>query len=133
MVSYVRGRSRRLPDDEIVRLYVSGLDSATVAFRAGCDSTTVLDIVRAAGGTVRKPGGKRKPNAHKITDAEIRERYLLGHSGPEIADAAECAVSSIYNILQRNGVPRRNTNEMTRAANDVARTKRLRGRPAFPE
>jgi hypothetical protein len=48
--SYSRGHptQRRLPDEEILRLYVEEkLDSSTIGIRAECTSTTVLEIVRA--------------------------------------------------------------------------------------
>jgi hypothetical protein len=126
MVSYVRGRRRILSDAEIVRLYLAGDDSGTVGLLAGCDPTTVLTLVRCAGGTVRKPGGCRKPDLYKLADAEICRRYQSGISGPEIADAADCAVSSIYSVLRRYGVERRDARQIARAASAVARGKRLR-------
>jgi uncharacterized protein (DUF433 family) len=133
MVSYIRGRRRRLSDEEIVALYVGGLDSGTIAIQAGCDATTVLDLVRKAGGTVRPTGGRARIDRHRITDAEICRRYRDGQSGPMIADAAACNASSVYNILRRYNVPLRDSRQVTRAANAAARNQRLRGRPAYPE
>jgi AraC-like DNA-binding protein len=106
MPSYATGRLRRkLPDAEIVRLYVEEkLDSDTIGARAGCSSTTVLDLVRAAGGTVRKPGAPRQRAVLLIPDAEIIRRYRAGDSGPLIAYAAGCTPSTVYRILKDHGI-----------------------------
>lgn len=105
MVSYVRGRSsRRLSDDEIIKLYVEeGHDAESIAFDAGCSGTTVLTIVRAAGHTVRK-GGRGVPRKRLITDSEIIRRYRDGQSGPLLADAAGCTAGTIYRLLRQYGV-----------------------------
>lgn len=126
MVSYIRGRTQRtLPDEEIVALYAGGLDSDTIAARANCNATTVLDLVRRAGETVRRPGGRPRPDSHRLSDAEICERYRKGQNGPDIADAAGCATSSIYNILKRNGIPRRDAANAARANAAASRARRL--------
>lgn len=116
MVSYISGRTRRtLSDADIVRLYVEGLDSDTIGARANCTATTVLDLVRKAGEIVRSSGGPRKPDRHRLTDAEICARYRRGDSGPTIADAAACSASAIYHILRRNNVPVRSRADVLRA------------------
>lgn len=130
MVSYVRTQ-RLLSDAEIVALYLGGLDSDTIGARAGCHSTTVLNLVRAAGHKPRKPGGVRKADAFLIPDAEICRRYQQGQSGPELADAAGCSTGSIYNVLRRNGVEPREVRETSRTT--LAKRKlKLRGRPMPP-
>jgi DNA-binding CsgD family transcriptional regulator len=98
-------RRRTLPDDEIVRLYVEGLDSDTVGARANCSCGTVLDLVRAAGQQVRRPGGR--PHNLKVSEDEVCRRYLAGDSGPAIASAIGCTPSAIYHVLKRRGVERR--------------------------
>lgn len=122
MVSYVRGRTARtMSDAEIVELYLSGLDSSTVGARASCDSTTVLDLVRKAGGTVRGRGGRLGPLP--LTDAAICQMYRDGMAGPMIADKAACASSTIYQILRKAGVrcrPSASTRSAT-AASALAR------------
>jgi len=130
MVSYVRRRSttgRTLSDAEIVARYVAGATSGTIAFYANCDSTTVLDIVRAAGETVRRRGGRPCEDTRTLSDAEICQRYRDGLNGPEIARAATCALSSVYNILRRNNVERREPGEASRVN---ALAARLRDRSA---
>lgn len=105
MPSYVRGRRRRaLPDEEIIRLYIEeNLDSDTIAFAAQCSSTTVLDIVRAAGHPVRRPG-RGAPRHRHVSDDEIIARYRSGQDGPRLAALAGCTPGTIYRLLRRHGV-----------------------------
>ena len=52
MPSYVRGRptQRLISDQGILRLYLEEeLDGDTISYRAGCSSTTVLEIIRKLG------------------------------------------------------------------------------------
>ena len=73
MPSYVRGRppQRPISDEEILRLYVEEkLDGDTISYRAGCSSTTVLDIVRKLDGVVR---GRGRGSERKTLK---RERHL---------------------------------------------------------
>jgi DNA-binding CsgD family transcriptional regulator len=105
--SYPRGypAQRRLPDEEILRLYVEEkLDSSTIGIRAECTSTTVLEIVRALGGVVRGPGGRGDRGPLKLTDAEIIRRYNDGASGKALAKQAGCSYSTLYGLLHRHGV-----------------------------
>jgi hypothetical protein len=118
-----------LPDEQIVTLYASGLDSETVAGRAGCSGKTVLDIVRAAGHPVRRPGaGSGRPLA--LTPEQIIARYEAGESGVRLADAAGCVPSTIYNILRHHNVTLRDRNPG--AATLRARAAR-RARQALPD
>ena len=104
MPSYVRGRERRrLTDEQIIALYVGGMDADTIGFRAGCSGTTVLNIVRKAGHPIRQ-AGRGAPRHRNISDEEIISRYRDGQSGPAIADAAGCSASGVYHVLRRNGV-----------------------------
>lgn len=104
MTSYTR-RRRTLPDEEIVKLYVDERqDSETIAFRAGCSSSTVLAIVRAAGHEVRRPGSPPPLKPRMISDAEIIRRYRDGQAGPRIADAAGCTPATVYRILRDHDV-----------------------------
>jgi hypothetical protein len=106
MVSYTAGTLRRkLSDADIVRLYLDeGLDSDTVGAAAGCSGTKVLQLVRAAGGQVRRVGGPRRVSPLKLDADEIIRRYRAGESGPQIARIADCATSSVYHVLRSNGV-----------------------------
>jgi DNA-binding CsgD family transcriptional regulator len=105
--SYPRGHptQRRLPDEEILRLYVEEkLDSSTIGIRTECTSRTVLKIVRALGGVVRGPGGRGDRGPLKLTDAEIIQRYKDGASGKALAKQAGCSHSTLYGLLHRHGV-----------------------------
>jgi 3,4-dihydroxy-2-butanone 4-phosphate synthase len=117
VVSYQRGvpKVRLLPDDQIVEMYLSGVDSDTVGNRAGCAAKIVLQLVRAAGGAVRRPG---LGAGHKLQlpESEIVQRYGAGESGVRLADAAGCCPASIYSILRKHGVPVRDRNPAAAAA-----------------
>lgn len=111
MPSFLYGLSgrRRLPDAEIVRLYLEeDLDGDAVGLRAGCSSTTVLALVKDAGGVVRGRAGRPASYARGLSDAEICHRYRIGESGHEVARAARCTSTTVYQVLDRYGVPRRN-------------------------
>jgi hypothetical protein len=125
VVSYQRGvpKVRLLPDDQIVSMYLSGVDSDTVGNRAGCAAKIVLQLVRAAGGTVRRPGlgaGRQL----KLPESEIVQRYRAGESGVKVADAAGCCPASIYSILRKHGVPVRDRNPAAAAAKAQAARRR---------
>lgn len=126
MPSYRRGRpaSRLIPDSEICRLYASGLDADSIGCRAGCCGTTVLQIVRSLGGTVRPPGSNPgKPL--KLSAEVIVKRYMAGESGPMIAADAGCVASTIYRVLRHHGIAMRDTGPRTasQAATHARKTK----------
>lgn len=103
MPSYVRGEGRRtLADDEIIRLYLSGIDSDTIGYRANCSGTTVIALVRAAGHEIRKKGGRR--HSLSLSDEAIARKYKGGETGPQIAREIGCTPSSIYHALRRLNV-----------------------------
>jgi transposase len=117
VVSYRRGiiKCRLLPDAEIIALYIGGMDSDSVSYRAGCCAKIVLDLVRKAGHTVRPPGrGSGRPL--KLSSEEIVRRYRSGESGVSIAVAAGCVASTIYGVLRREGVQLRDRNPRAAAA-----------------
>lgn len=129
VVSYRHGvpKCRLLPDDQIISLYVGGLDSDSVGYRAGCSAKIVLDLVRRAGHTVRRPGsGSGRPL--DLTPQEIVRRYQDGESGSSIARAAGCAPSTVYGVLRRCGVTLRDRNPKRAAAAAMA----ARARKATP-
>jgi DNA-binding CsgD family transcriptional regulator len=116
MPSYVRGRGgRKLSDAEIIRLYVSGRDADAIGFDAGCSSTTVLNLVRAAGETVRPSGGRRR-SVLAISRDQIVQMYRDGQSGPQIAAVAGCTPSTVYHTLRAAGVPLRDSASAGRLA-----------------
>jgi len=130
--SYPRGHptQRRLPDEEILRLYVEEkLDSSTIGIPAECTSKTVLEIVRALGGVVRGPGGRGDRGPLKLTDAEIIRRYNDGASGKALAKQAGCSYSTLYGLLHRHGVRTRTPAENGAAtrATDRARIDKAKG------
>jgi len=119
MSSYVRGRptQRLISDEEILRLYFEEeLDGDTISYRAGCSSTTVLDIVRKLGGVVRGRGRGSERKTLKLTDAEIMQRYKDGASGLTLAKQAGCNHVTIYRVLHSQGVRTRTPTESGEAA-----------------
>lgn len=130
MASYIRGRVRTLSDAEIVRLYVEGLDSESVGARANANPTTVLNLVRAAGETVRSRGKAPPEKDLAIPAAEIVRRYRAGESGPMLADAAHCSAATIYGVLRRAGVKRRAVASYAQSAATAAVVKRRQRRNA---
>lgn len=116
MPSYVRGgRTRALTDQQIVNMYVGGMDAESVGFKAGCSGSTVLNLVRAAGQTVRPSGGRRRSTL-SIPESEVVRLYLDGQSGPQIAVIAGCTPSAVYHILRRRNVPIRDSASAGRIA-----------------
>jgi hypothetical protein len=99
------GRTRRMTDEEICRMYAECQDSGTVAYHAQCSSTTVLTIVRRNGGVIPKRGGRRRQL--DATDAEICRMYQSGQSGISIAHELGTHSVTIYEILKAHGVERR--------------------------
>jgi hypothetical protein len=122
------GRGQLLDDAEIVRLYAEIGDSELVGLRAGVSGTTVLNRVRAAGGTIFKPGHARHNKRLKTTlsDDEICQLYRDGLSGPKIADRARCSAGHVYNVLNAAKIPRRRALDYFPALN-AARKKSGRG------
>jgi hypothetical protein len=122
-----RPTQRLISDEEILRLYAEEeMDSDTISYRAGCSSTTVLDIVRKLGGVVRGRGGCSERKTLKLTDAEIIQRYKDGASGLTLAEQAGCEPPTIYRVLHSHGVRTRTPTESGAAArvrNPLDRTK----------
>lgn len=112
MTTYT-SRQRRLPDDEIIRLYREGLDAESVGFRANCSSATVLDLVRASGEPVRGRGSRPR-TVLRLDDAEIVRRYRDGQTAATIAVAAGATISMIYHTLRRLGVTRNRRPDLIR-------------------
>lgn len=106
MPSYVAGRQRGrlLSNEEIADAYRSGESADLIAQRACCSGVTVLQIVRAAGVPVRKPGAPPSPRPRTLSDNEIIRRYRAGEAGTRLADAASCTPGTIYRLLRHHGV-----------------------------
>jgi hypothetical protein len=99
------GKPRCMTDQEICQMYAECLDSITVAYHAQCSSTTVLAIARRNGIEIPKRGGRRK--LLDATDAEICRLYQSGQSGITIAECLGTHPVSIYKILEKHGIERR--------------------------
>jgi len=126
MPSYIAGRPRTgrlLSDEEIVKRYVGGLDSFTLGLQAGCCGVTVLQIVRAAGETVRMKGATPRRTL-RISDADIVQLYQSGLSGGEVGDRAGCSASTIFNVLRAAGVKPRRPFETSKTAREAAQRAR---------
>lgn len=114
-------RKRTLTDIEIVDLYLSGTDSLTVALQANCDAQTVLNLVREAGGTVRRRGGRKPTRQLKIPIQEAVRLYQSGQSVTTVAQAAGVDPMTMRTRLRGAGVE-------IRSVKDVALLRRLQGR-----
>ena len=101
-------------------MYASGLDALSVGLEAGCDSATVLKIVRDAGGAVRRRGGSKPHAKSRITIDEAAALYDSGLSVQEVASRAGIDHSTMRQRLTRHGV-------RLRSLADVALMKRLAG------
>jgi hypothetical protein len=108
-------RRRTMSDEDICRRYAETGSSVDVSLEAGCSSTTVLQIVRAHGGTVGPSGGKGMTTELALSEADICRRYLDGENGIRLAYIAGCCTSTLYRILKANGVQaRRNFDHLKR-------------------
>jgi DNA-binding CsgD family transcriptional regulator len=137
--------TRHLTDGEIVEAYASGATAREVAELAGCSPTTVLNIVRRNGGSIRRVGIRAETGRNAWSDADKRARrialaisagqrhyrlserqivdhYVSGLSAREVALLAGCAHSSIYDVLRRHDVPTRDRRLALRLAKGTART-----------
>lgn len=102
-------------------MYAERGDSFTVGLHANCSSTTVLSIVRKAGGVIKPAGGVRiTRRLRHLTAAQVCERYRAGESGPVLARAAGCDTRMIYETLEAHGIPRRRPWGSRRGAEKVA-------------
>lgn len=108
---YHQTGDRKLSDAEILRLYVEeGLPGDEIGYLAQCSGTTVRDIVKRQGGTLRRRSGLPADYQRLVSDEEIIRRYQIGETGRELAAAARCSAITIYRILSLAGVPRRAPN-----------------------
>lgn len=119
-------KCRRMSDDEIIQMYLSGTDSMTVGLRAGCDGQTVLKIVRAAGHQTRPPGGVKKYRTSGLTMDQAASLYDAGLSVQEVANRAGLDRSTMTARLKEHGVKIRSMSEIAKLK---ARLGRRFGRP----
>jgi len=102
-------RRRLLTDDEICARYAAGESSIDLGIIAKCSNTTIVEIVRSYGGSVRSRGGPKRI-VRRLSDQTIIKRYVLGASGTALARAAGCPTAYIYKILTAAGITKRHTN-----------------------
>lgn len=126
------GSKRRMTDEQIVAAYLESRDTFKVAWDAGLCSQTVLVIVRKAGhgDKIARPGqataGRYRSVPKDIGEAEIIRRYLAGDSGPKIAQAIGCTAGTVYGVLERNNIERRDCASTSKhLANAQALSRRL--------
>lgn len=111
-------RKRLLTDEQIVDLYLSGIDSYTVGLRANCDATEVLKKVRAAGHQVRKRGGRPLLSLSIPIEQAVKLYQQDGLSVQDVADRAGVNRATMAKALRRAGIP-------IRTLQDVADLKRI--------
>ena len=76
---------RLLPDEEIVSMYLFGVDADSVGYRAGCSAGTVLKIVKAAGHQPRRRGGHKPAQQGSLPPEELIRLYKSGLSIEKVA------------------------------------------------
>lgn len=101
----LRMPDRLLPttEREVAKLYARGTSSTEIIRRFGIDRTTVLNIVRRHGGTVRSRGS----NAREFTKSELRAmkaRWLRGESQVSLAKHFATCQSVVSRVLRQSGV-----------------------------
>jgi transposase len=102
-----RQPTRRPPDPATLRrLYIDeGLTVAAVAARLGVAHGTAHKWLLAAGVPMRPPVSTPRTD---VSDDDIRRLYTSeGQTAAEIAAHLGCPATTVYNRLQRLGVPRR--------------------------
>lgn len=94
---------RLLPDDEIVSMYLSGVDAESVGYRAGCSAGTVLKIVKSAGHQSRGRGGVKNMQLGRLPPDELVRLYESGLSMEKIAETAGCSLHMVRKTLLAAG------------------------------
>lgn len=108
-------------EEDIIALYQQGIDAVQLASRYKISSTTVYDMLE-------RNDIKRRTNSdifRKLSQAqeeEIITLYQQGLPASKIASRYSIEDQTVYNILERNDVKRRSTNEaaITYARNEHA-------------
>jgi hypothetical protein len=129
MVSYIRGRLRTLSDAVIVGRYLAGEDSTAIGADANCSADTVLYLVRRSGHKPRPRGPRIRRKVLRISDDEITRLYKDGFSGPVIAERAGTTPATIYALLDKAGIQRRSSGDISRAMLAASRARRLPKEP----
>jgi DNA-binding NarL/FixJ family response regulator len=99
-----------MPEDEklIIKLYSQGISSVKIAKEFNVTPYTILCTLKRNNVTIRKYSGKEKnPAPKKITKENIPEIIRLYQSGTKVKEISlkfDVCVSTIKNVLRRNGV-----------------------------
>ena len=94
-------------DEELVRLYQSGLTVQQVADCCGCSRTRVLNHLRAAGVPTRPRKGRKDPDRKsprrkfRLTRDEVVNMVLSGMTYEQIATVAGVAPGSMKKIMRQ--------------------------------
>lgn len=93
-------RKRSINHSEIIRLYCEeGLSGDAIAKKFGVNHSLIFDTLRKNGVRVRKRGGPRKVLSLDVE--KIKEMYLSGMDGTDIAKEYGVSFSSIYSRLHK--------------------------------
>jgi hypothetical protein len=114
---------RRLPDQEIIDLYFSGLDADAVGYRAGCHGATVLNIIKRAGLKPRRQGGVKPLKPTAWAEDRVELEYLAGMTLTTLAEKSGINRENLRRILIRRGVRLRTLKDYA----DLQRAQRRRG------
>ena len=90
-------------EQEIIKLYQSGLSMAKAGARFNVSSATVMAILNRNNIPKRTNGG-----IYQIPEKEVITRYQQGESCQNIADSFNVTFHTISNILEKNNILRNN-------------------------
>lgn len=90
-------------EQEIIKLYQSGLSMAKTGALFNVSSATVMAILNRNNIPKRTKGG-----IYQIPEEEVITRYQQGESCQSIADSFKVAFHTISNILEKNNIVRNN-------------------------
>lgn len=102
---------KRIDYTEMKRLRDSGMRNAEIAARMNCSEATVVEAARRFGWPKKTPGQKRTIDAALL--------FKLWHSDmetPDIAFALGVSLSTLHNVRQKYGLPKRPRAEVTLVA-----------------
>src|SRR5260370_8985132 len=99
---------------DIIAFYQQGLRVSALSIRFGISDKSIYRIFKKNGITLtrrrRRGKGKRLTQAQK---EDIIASYRQGISGPELAGRYEINSTTVYRVLERNGVERRTIDEIS--------------------
>jgi uncharacterized protein YjcR len=101
----------RIDYTEMKRLRDSGMRNEDIAARLGCSQASVVEAAKRFGWGKKKPGAKRQ--------IDVPLLYKLWHSEMETGDIAlrlGVSLSTLHNVRQKHGLPKRPRAEVTLVA-----------------